>query len=179
MSNPIAAEIDIAKETFDVVFGSAGAVEQFTNETGGHDSLISRRVGMSVELIVLEATGDYEFAVASATLSTLIAEVPELGHLSRREVGALVGVVPVNRDSGQRRGKRAIFGGRASVRRAFYMATLVAVRFNPVLRASYERLVKSGKPKKAALVASMRKRLTILNAMVKHGEIWDESLHFS
>lgn len=318
MSNPIAVGIDIAKETFDVAFGAAGVVEQFTNDTEGHDSLIARLSSVSVELIVLEATGGHEFAVASAlqaagfpvaiinprqardfakamgylaktdridarmlaqladvltrhpdrdkivkplpsaelqclqalvvrrrqivamlvaerqrlslahsaarksieaiikalkkelgrtevalekhvfkhhadlaallgsvkgvgsaTLSTLIAEVPELGHLSRREISALVGVAPVNRDSGQMRGKRAIFGGRASVRRVLYMATLVAVRFNPVLRAFYERLVKSGKPKKVALVACMRKLLTILNAMVKHGKIWDESLHFA
>jgi transposase len=254
-----------------VAFGAVGIVEQYTNDTEGHDSLIARLSSVSVELIVLEATGGHEFAVASAlqaaglpvaiinprqardfakameylaktdridarmltqladvltrhpgrdkivkplpsaelqclqafvvrcrqvvamlvaerqrlsrahsatrksietiikalkkelgqteaalekyvikhhadlaallgsvdgvgnaTLSTLIAEVPELGHLSRREISALGGVAPINRDSGQMRGKRAIFGGRASVRRVLYMATLVAVRFNPV-----------------------------------------------
>ena len=82
---------------------------------------------------------------------------------------------PLNRDSGTRRGKRTIFGGRATVRRARYMATLVAVRFNTVLRN--QRLVNAGKPKKVALVASMRKLLTILNAMAKSGTAWNESLH--
>lgn len=318
MSDPITIGIDVAKETVEVAFGINGAVEQFTNEAEGHDSLIERLSGVAVELVVLEATGGYEIAIAgtlqvaglpvaiinprqardfakamgylaktdridaralaqladvlarhpdrnkivkplpcadlqhlqalvvrrrqlvamlvaerqrlaiahqaarpsietiikalkqelgraeaelakhidthhadlaallgsvkgigSTTTSTLIAEVPELGHLSRREIGALVGVAPMNRDSGVLRGKRMIYGGRASVRRALYMATLVAVRFNPVLRAFYERLVKAGKPKKVALVAAMRKLLTILNAMVKSGKSWDESLHFT
>lgn len=318
MSDPITIGIDVAKETVEVALGISGAVEQFTNEAEGHDSLLERLSGVAVELIVLEATGGYEIAIAGAlqvaglpvaiinprqardfakamgylaktdridaralaqladvlarhpdrdkivkplpcadlqhlqalvvrrrqlvamlvaerqrlaiahqaarpsietiikalkqeldraeaeltkhirthhadlaallgsvkgigstTTSTLIAEVPELGHLSRREIGALVGVAPMNRDSGVLRGKRMIYGGRASVRRALYMATLVAVRFNPVLRAFYERLVKAGKPKKVALVAAMRKLLTILNAMVKSGKSWDESLHFT
>lgn len=318
MSNSmIAVGIDVANETFDVAFGVQGVVEQFANSTEGHDGLIAKWANTPVELIVLEATGGYEFAVASAlqaagfpvaiinprqardfakamgylaktdridsrvlaqmaevlarhpdrdkivkplpsadmqeiqaivarrrqivtvlaernrlamahsvarksieaiikalkkelgntetaiaahiakhhadlaallgsvkgvgdaTISTLIAEVPELGKLGRREIGALVGVAPINRDSGTMRGKRAIFGGRATVRRALYMATLVAVRFNPVLRAFYERLVKTGKPKKVALVAGMRKLLTILNAMVKHNKPWDNSLHFA
>jgi transposase len=316
MSDLITIGIDVAKEAVDVAFGTGGAVEQFTNEAEGHDSLIERLSGIPVELIVLEATGGYEFAIASAlqvaglpvaiinprqardfakamgylaktdridaralaqladvlawhpdrdkivkplpcaehlqamvarrrqlvamlvaerqclavahqaarpsietiikalkqelgraeaelarhidthqadlaallgsvkgigsaTTSTLIAEVPELGCLSRREIGALVGVAPMNRDSGVLRGKRMIYGGRASVRRALYMATLVAVRFNPVLRAFYEPLVNAGKPKKVAFVAAMRKLLTILNAMVKSGKSWDESFHFA
>lgn len=318
MSDPITIGIDVAKEAVDVAFGTSGAVEQFTNEAEGHDSLIERLSGIPVELIVLEATGGYEFAIAgalqvaglpvaiinprqardfakamgylaktdridaralaqladvlarhpdrdkivkplpcadlqhlqamvvrrrqlvamlvaerqrlavahqaarpsietiiktlkqelgraeaelarhidthhadlaallgsvkgigSATTSTLIAEVPELGCLSRREIGALVGVAPMNRDSGVLRGKRMIYGGRASVSRALYRATLVAVRFNPVLRAFYEPLVNAGKPKKVAFVAAMRKLLTILNAMVKSGKSWDESFHFA
>ena len=319
MSDPmIVVGIDVAKATFDVALGAQGAVEQFANGEEGHDGLLAKLKDLPVELIVLEATGGYEFAVASAlqaagfsvaiinprqardfakamgylaktdridarmlaqmaevlarhpdrdkivkllpsadlqrvqaivsrrrqivsmlvaegnrlgtahsaarksivaiikalkkelgkteaeitkhiskhhadlaallgsvkgvgdtTISTLIAEVPELGKLTRREIGALVGVVPFNRDSGTMRGKRTIFGGRATVRRALYMATLVAVRFNPVMRAFYERLVQSGKPKKVALVASMRKLLTILNAMVRQNKPWDESLHFA
>ena len=318
MSDPITIGIDVAKEAVDVAFGTGGAVEQFTNEAEGHDSLIERLSGIPVELIVLEATGGYEFAIAgalqvaglpvaiinprqardfakamgylaktdridaralaqladvlarhpdrdkivkplpcadlqhlqamvvrrrqlvamlvaerqrlavahqaarpsietiiktlkqelgraeaelarhidthhadlaallgsvkgigSATTSTLIAEVPELGCLSRREIGALVGVAPMNRDSGVLRGKRMIYGSRASVSRALYRATLVAVRFNPVLRAFYEPLVNAGKPKKVAFVAAMRKLLTILNAMVKSGKSWDESFHFA
>lgn len=310
--------IDIAKETFDVAFGVNGAVEQFANSPEGHDGLIAKLNGTPVELIVLEATGGYEFAIAcalqaagfsvaiinprqardfakamgylaktdridsrvlaqmaevlarhpdrdkivkllpsedlqriqaivtrrrqivtmlvmernrlgtahraarksiesiikalnkelgkietdiaehiakhhadlaallnsvkgvgAATISTLIAEVPELGKLNRREISALVGVAPINRDSGTMRGKRTIFGGRATVRHALYMATLVAVRYNPVMRVFYERLVNAGKPKKVALVAGMRKLLTILNAMVKHNKSWDDSLHFA
>ena len=103
---------------------------------------------------------------------TLIAELPELGQLDRRTLAALVGVAPLNRDSGRFRGKRMIWGGRASVRQALYMAALVASRYNAPLRTFYQRLQASGKPKKLALVAVMRKLLTILNAVVKHGKAW-------
>jgi transposase len=103
---------------------------------------------------------------------TLLAELPELGQLDRRTVAALVGVAPFNRDSGQWRGRRMIWGGRASVRAALYMAALVASRRNPVLRAFYERLRAAGKPAKVALVAVMRKLLTTANAMIKHQTPW-------
>ena len=112
-----------------------------------------------------------------ATISTLLAEVPELGKLSGREVSALVGVAPINRDSGTMRGKRSIFGGRPDVRRVLFMAALVASRHNPVIKAFYQRLLAAGKPKKVALVACMRKLLTILNAMVRSGKPWDQALH--
>lgn len=115
--------------------------------------------------------------IGPATTASLIAEVPELGRLSRREIAALIGVAPFNRDSGQMRGKRAIFGGRADVRRGLYMATLVAIRCNLAIKRFYERLVAAGKPKKVAIVACMRKLLTILNAMVRTGKSWDDSLH--
>ncbi len=115
--------------------------------------------------------------VGPMTTAALLAEVPELGHLSRREISALVGVAPVNRDSGTMRGRRTIFGGRAGVRTALYMAVLVATRFNPVIKAFYTRLLSMGKPKKVALVACMRKLLTILNAMLRKSEEWDESYH--
>jgi transposase len=115
--------------------------------------------------------------VGPITTSTLIAGLPELGHLSRREISALVGVAPLNRDSGLMRGRRTVWGGRASVRRVLYMAALVACRHNPVIKAFYERLVAAGKAKKVALVACMRKLLTILNAMVKTGKPWNQSLH--
>jgi transposase len=105
--------------------------------------------------------------VGSTTIATLLAELPELGKLSRREVAALVGVAPLNRDSGRMRGKRSIYGGRAALRRSLYMAALVATRWNPVIAAFYKRLLVAGKPKKVALVACMRKLLTILNAMVR------------
>lgn len=115
--------------------------------------------------------------IGPASSTSLIAEVPELGQLSRREISALVGVAPFNRDSGQMRGKRTIFGGRAQVRASLYMATLVAIRFNAVIKRFYDRLVAAGKPKKVAIVACMRKLLTILNAMVRTGKSWDESIH--
>lgn len=109
--------------------------------------------------------------------NTLIAGAPELGKLSRQEAAKLVGIAPLNRDSGKHRGQRRIFGGRSEVRSTLYMATLAAIRFNPVIKQFYERLVAKGKPKKVAIVASMRKLLTILNAMVKTGKSWDESFH--
>lgn len=117
--------------------------------------------------------------VGPATVATLIADVPELGRLSRREISALIGVAPFNRDSGQKRGKRTIFGGRAQVRCGLYMATLAAIRFNPVIRTFHARLIQAGKPKKVAIVACMRKLLTILNALVKTGTPWDPSLHLA
>lgn len=115
--------------------------------------------------------------IGAASVAVLLAELPELGTLDRRRVAALVGVAPMNRDSGQRRGQRSIWGGRADVRRTLYMATLVGVRHNPVLKAYYERLLAAGKRKKVALVACMRKLLTVLNAIAKHGSIWRPDLH--
>jgi transposase len=103
---------------------------------------------------------------------TLLAELPELGRLDRRAIAALVGVAPLNRDSGQWRGRRMIFGGRASVRTALYMAALVATRHNAPLQRFYQRLRAAGKPPKVALVAVMRKLLTIINAMIKHQSSW-------
>jgi transposase len=103
---------------------------------------------------------------------TLLAELPELGSLSPRELSALVGVAPINRDSGTLRGRRGVWGGRARVREALYMAALVATRYNPAIKEFYGRLVASGKPKKVALVACMRKLLTILNAMIRERTPW-------
>jgi transposase len=112
--------------------------------------------------------------VASATL---IAQLPELGRLNRREIAALVGVAPMSNDSGNRKGRRRVQGGRFEIRRVLYMATLTAARYNPVIRAFYERLKAAGKLPKVALVACMRKLLTMLNAMVRTGKPWDVSLH--
>ena len=103
---------------------------------------------------------------------TLLADLPELGHLSRREIAKLVGVAPLSRDSGTMRGRRFVQGGRATVRAVLYMAALVATKRNAVIRAFYLRLVAAGKPKKLALVACMRKRLTILNVMVRTAQPW-------
>jgi transposase len=104
--------------------------------------------------------------------STLLAELPELGRLNRKQIAALAGVAPLNRDSGKFRGKRTVWGGRAKVRAALYMSTLVATRRNAVIRRFYERLTAAGKAKKAAITACMRKLLTILNAMMKHQTPW-------
>ena len=103
---------------------------------------------------------------------TLLAELPELGQLDRRAIAALVGVAPFSRDSGRSRGRRYIRGGRASLRASLYMGALVAARHNPVLRTYYQRLRDAGKPSKVALVAVMRKLLTIVNAMMKHQLKW-------
>lgn len=103
---------------------------------------------------------------------TLLAELPELGRLTHKEIAALVGVAPLNRDSGTLRGKRLVYGGRAPVRAALYMAALVASKWNPVIRAFYQRLRRAGKPAKVALTACMRKLLVILNAMVRSGATW-------
>ncbi len=104
---------------------------------------------------------------------TILAELPELGTLNRKQIAALVGVAPLNRDSGTMRGKRTIWGGRKTVRSALYMATFVAVRFNPLLKGFYKRLCASGKARKVALVACMRKLLSILNAMLKNRTSWN------
>ena len=103
---------------------------------------------------------------------TLMSQLPDLGDLNRKEIAALVGVAPFNRDSGTWRGRRTIWGGRAAVRSVLYMSTLVATRHNPVIREFYERLLAAGKAKKVALSACMRKLLTILNAMVKNQQRW-------
>ncbi|MBK9948257.1 MAG: IS110 family transposase [Nitrospira sp.] len=104
--------------------------------------------------------------------TTLLANLPELGTLTHKQIAALVGVAPLNRDSGTLRGKRTVWGGRAQVRAALYMAAIVAARFNPVIRGFYQRLCVAGKAKKVALVACMRKLLTIVNAMLKHRTPW-------
>lgn len=103
---------------------------------------------------------------------TLLADLPELGRLNRKQIAALVGVAPLARDSGTRKGKRLVWGGRAPVRAVLYMAALVASRRNPVIRAFYRRLLAAGKPKKLALTACMRKLLTILNAMIRSNTPW-------
>lgn len=115
--------------------------------------------------------------VGAATVAVLLAEVPEPGTLSRREISALIGVAPINRDSGTMRGRRTVFGGRASNRTALYMSAMVGTRHNPVIKEFYTRLVAAGKPKKVALTACIRKLLTILNAMLKKNEAWDPVYH--
>lgn len=115
--------------------------------------------------------------VGAITTLTLLSALPELGTLGRKQIAKLVGVAPLADDSGKRRGVRRIWGGRADVRSALYMATLSAMRYNPVIVAPYQRLLGAGKPKKVAMVACMRKLLTILNAMMRDNALWDANRH--
>ena len=110
--------------------------------------------------------------VGDTLIYTLLADLPELGTLNNKEVAALVGVAPINRDSGKLRGKRRIRGGRACVRTVLYMATLSATQCNPVIEAFYKKLVGQGKHKKVAITACMRKFITMLNAMVRDECVW-------
>ncbi len=111
--------------------------------------------------------------VGPVLCSMLLTHLPELGTLNRGQVAALVGVAPLNRDSGTFRGKRSVWGGRSAVRAALYMAALVATRYNAVIKALYDRLCAAGKAKKVALTACMRKLLTLLNVMMKNQTHWD------
>ncbi len=110
--------------------------------------------------------------VGRVTSATLLGMLPELGKLNRQQIAALVGVAPVNKDSGRKQGRRRVYGGRADVRSVLYMAALAAKKYNPVIRTFYERLLKQGKEKKVALTACMRKLLVILNAMLRSNQPW-------
>jgi len=140
-------------------------IEALTTELERIDSDMAGHI--QVHFADLSALLDSVKGVGKTTISTLIAEVPELGKLSRREISALIGVAPINRDSGRMRGKRTIFGGRRAVRTGLYMAALVAARHNPILRAFYQRLRAAGKPPKLALTAIMRKLLIVLNSALR------------
>ena len=115
-------------------------------------------------------------SIGPVTAATLLADLPELGTLDRKQIAALVGVAPMNKDSGKKRGYRKTKGGRPDVRRALYMATLTGIRYNPILKPQYEQLVKRGKEKKVAITACMRKMLTILNAMLRDQQPFHERL---
>lgn len=196
--------IRVSKATLDIA--ANGDIAQFTvsNDSDGFDAIIDELRKHSVALILMEATGGLESAVACllqaegfdvtvinprqardfaramgylAKTDRIDAGGSELGNLSRRAISALVGVAPVNQDSGTMRGRRTTFGGRSGIRTSLYMAALVATRFNPVTKMFYMRLVAAGKLKKVALVACMRNLLTILNAMLRKNEEWDESYH--
>jgi len=114
--------------------------------------------------------------IGPITRATVLALLPELGALTGKQVAALAGVAPFNRDSGKHQGQRIIWGGRAQVRRVLYMAAVCAARCNPVIRAFYQRLRAQGKPAKVALTACMRKLLVIMNSMLKHHAPWNPSL---
>ena len=134
------------------------------------DELIAAQIAADVTLKGQSARLQEVQGIGPVTATTLLAELPELGTLSRNESGALAGVAPYNQDSGEHRGRRTIRGGRVKVRRVLYMAALVASRFNPILKAFYDRLVAAGKPKKVALTAVMRKLVVLLNHLLKYPE---------
>lgn len=113
-------------------------------------------------------------SIGPVTTSTFLVLLPELGNLNAKEIAKLAGVAPINRDSAKRKGQRTIFGGRSYVRRVLYMATLVATRFNPRIKAFYQHLLSKGKVKKLALVACMRKLLTIVNTLMKNDVLWSD-----
>lgn len=136
------------------------------------DKLIATTPQWQEKLTVLQSAK----GVGKVLAYTLLSELPELGKLNRKEIAALVGVAPMNRDSGNFQGKRMIRGGRYKVRSVLFMSIMSAIRFNPQIRATYERLVSAGKPKKVAMIACMRKQLCILNTMVKNGTMWEEKM---
>ncbi|WP_288944065.1 IS110 family transposase [uncultured Marinobacter sp.] len=115
-------------------------------------------------------------AVGKVLAYTLLSDLPELGKLNRKEIAALVGVAPFNKDSGKHKGKRKIRGGRHKVRTVLFVSMMSAIQCHPTIKPMYQRLVAAGKPKKVAIVACMRKQLTILNTMVKNGTYWDENM---
>lgn len=127
------------------VLATPPLAERFADDDAGHQALVERLAPLEVALVVMEATS----GIGPVASATLIADLPELGRLNRRQIAALVGVAPVARDSGRLRGRRRIQGGRVKVRRALYMATIVATRHNPVIRAHYQRVVDAGKEKKS------------------------------
>ena len=148
-------------------------LRQLQQEVAAVEKALEERIAASAVLRARERLLRSVPGVGPVLARTLLAGLPELGAVDRKQAGALAGVVPYNRDSGLWRGQRHISGGRAHVRQALYMGALSAARFNPVIRAFYERLLARGKPKKVALVACMRKLLTILNSMLKSGRAWD------
>ena len=138
------------------------------------DQQIKEQVQKIPELKQRVQTLESTPGIGSTTAHMLVTELPELGYLNRRQIAALVGVAPINRDSGMFRGRRMTGGGRKDVRSRLFMPTLVAVRHNPTLRAYYQRLLKDGKCKMVALIATMRKLLCILNTMLKNNQKWQQ-----
>jgi transposase len=147
-------------------------INQIKKQIEKLDLLIKEHIEESAELSAKAQRLTAISGVGARTAALLLAQLPELGQLNRREVAALVGVAPFNRDSGKMRGKRAIYGGRRFVRHGLYMAALVAARHNPILRAFYQRLRAAGKPAKLALTATMRKLLIVLNSSLKPDPIY-------
>ena len=148
-------------------------INQFDKEIDKIECKIKEIIASRPDLDVLVKHICQIKGIGEITAFNLVANLPELGKLSNKEISALVGVAPFCRDSGTLRGKRTIWGGRSEVRSALYMATLSAIRFNPPIKAFYDRLIAKGKLKKVAQVACMRKLLTVLNSMVKNQTDWN------
>ena len=147
-------------------------IKWLKKEVEGLDSDLRKRIEDSPVWRVKDNLLQSIPGVGKVLSATLLAELPELGNLNRRQIAALVGVAPFNRDSGYMKGKRSVWGGRAPIRAVLYMATLAGTRYNPVIKEFYQRLVQRGKAKKVALVACMRRLLTIMNAILKHQRAW-------
>ncbi|KJY66357.1 IS110 family transposase, partial [Vibrio nigripulchritudo] len=114
--------------------------------------------------------------IGNIAAASIISNVPELGYITNKQAASLIGVAPITRESGRYKGKRVIQGGRAQVRTVLYMAMMSAMQCNPVFKATYTRLVQSGKPKKVAIIACVRKMVVILNSMLRDGVMWDENI---
>lgn len=140
-------------------------IQQTLNELVEEDEQASRN-----SAIICSVAG-----CAKTTAAMLISELPELGQLNRKQIARLIGVAPTNRDSGTLRGKRTTGGGRRDVRTALFLPTLVATKFNPKIKAFYQRLLEQGKPKMVAIIAAMRKLISILNVMIREQESWNEN----
>jgi transposase len=149
-----------------------GHIDWLTDRIAELDQQIKKLVQSSARWQVKDQILRSTPGIGPVVSSSLLAQLPELGTLNRQQISKLVGVAPLNRDSGQQRGSRHIFGGRANVRRVLYMAALTASRCNPVIKAFYERLCSRQKPFKVAITACMRKLLTIINFMVRNGSSW-------
>lgn len=172
----IAEENRLRGETVPFVLKSLKAsIVMMKRQIAQLDRELDRTIKGNPEFAALSNVLDTVPGVGPNTVNMLAASLPEIGTLSRQGIAALVGVAPLNKDSGKSHGQRFCWGGRAEVRSALYMAALAAVRHNPVLRAMYLRLKAKGKKKKVALVACMRKLLTILNAMVRDNSPWRQT----
>lgn len=161
---------EIAGESLKI--GIQAHIDWLKKELDGLDRVLRERIEGSPVWRVKDNLLQSIPGVGKVLSATILAELPELGKLNRRQIAALVGVAPYNRDSGRMRGKRTIWGGRATIRKVLYMAALAGTIFNPVIRELYRRLVGKGKAKKVALVACMRKLLTIMNAIIKYEKPW-------
>jgi transposase len=154
------------KKTIDFLEKQLKEIEKKLTDGVNEDALLRGKVELLKSVV----------GIGEVTALSLVIDLPELGKVSRKEIAALVGVAPFNRDSGQMKGSRSIWGGRANVRSALYMGTLVATRYNSIIKAYYEKLCCAGKKKKVALIACARKLLVIMNTMVKTNTMWEAQL---